>query len=194
MFRAICIKNGQKIKKGEIVKAFQGFGSGIHYYKRGRFSLNTPTEKFNEFFVPFRDHYVVEKPSKKRWFSKKPKRCFLKVEFRNIPDQLLIALYNHVFSYIELIRQVSPELVMTFSYSIVSTLERLEYLYYHLSEKEFLEAVQDSEQVFLGIYKTALSIEIEMLPKLQAHNELLENFKQENAILKNFYDDLNRKF
>lgn len=194
MFRAICIKNGEKIRKGEIVKAVQGFGPGIHYYKGCRFSLNTPTEKFNEYFVPFRDHYVVEKPPKKRMFSRKPKRCFLKVEFRNIPDDMLVALYNHVFSYIELIRQVSAELVLTFSYSIVSTLERLEYLYYHLQPKDFLEAVKDSEQVFLGIYKTALSIELEMIPKLQAHNELLENFKQENAILKNFYDDLNRKF
>lgn len=193
MFRAICIKNRESIKKGEIVKAVQGFGPGIHYYKGCRFSLNTPTDKFNEYFVPFRNHYVVEKPPKKR-LLRKPKRCFLKVEFRDISDELLVLLYNHVFSYIEYIRQISPELIQTFSYSIVSTLERLEFLYYHLPEKEFKEAIVDSEQVFLGIYKTALSIEVELIPKLQNHNELLANFKQENAILKNFYEDLNRKF
>ena len=192
MFRAICIKRTENIKKGEIVKAVQGFGPGIHYYKGCRFSLNTPTEKFNECFVPFRNYYVVEKPLVKR-FLRKPKKSFLKVEFKDIPDELLISLYNYVFSYIELVKQVSPELIQTFNYSIVSTLEKLEYLYYHLTQEEFLEAIKDSEQVFISIYKTALSIEVEVINKLQDHNELLANFKQENAILKNFYDDLNSK-
>lgn len=192
MFRAICIKRSDRFKKGEIVKAWQGFGSGIHYYKGHRFSLNTPEEKFDEYFVPFKNYYIVEKPPIKRRF-RKPKRNFLKVEFKDISDDLLVALYNNVFSYIEAIKQITPELLFTFSYSIVSTLEKLECLYHALPPEQFLEAVEDSEQVFLGIYKTALSIELETLPSFKTHNEMLENFKQENAILKNFYDDLNRK-
>lgn len=192
MFQAICIKRSDTFKKGEVVKVVRGFGPGIHCYRGCRFSLNTPEEKFNECFMPFKNTFIVEKPPKKRYF-RKPKKCFLKVEFKGISDEVLCELYNCAFSYIELIKRMSPELILTFSYSIASTLERLEYLYYNLPAEDFLEAVRDSEQVFAGVYKTALTIELEVIPKLQDHNELLESFKQENAILKNFYDDLNRK-
>ena len=104
----------------------------------------------------------------------------------------MVELYNHVFSYIELIKQVNKELIFTFNYSIVSTLEKLEFLFNTLPNDQFIEAVKDAEQVFLGIYKTALSLEVEALPKQTDYNQLLENFKQENMILGTFFDELNK--
>jgi len=62
-----------------------------------------------------------------------------------------------------------------------------------LPEYKFLEAVKDAEKVFEGIYKTALSIELDLLPKAEDYQQLYENFKNENEILKNFFDELNKK-
>lgn len=193
MLRAICIKDSDNFQKGEIVKAVQGFGPGIHYYKGCRFNLNASREEFEKHFMPFKNSYSIEKPPKQRYF-RRPKRCFMNVVFRDISDEHLVILYNCIFSYVELVRQMSPDLIQTFNYSIVSTIEKLEYLYYQLPIQSFIEAVQDSEDVFIGIYKTATSIEREIIPKIQNHDEILESFKQENAILKNFYEELNSNF
>lgn len=190
MFRGICIKRCDGFQKGEVVNAWQGFGTRIYFFRGFKFGLNMPAKRFEEHFMAFRNYYIVEKPPIKRRF-RKPKPCYLKVEFKDISDALLVDLYNYVFSYIELTRQISPELIQTFSYSIVSTLEKLEFLYTVLPEFKFIEAIKDAEQVFLGIYKTALSIEIEALPKTEDYNQLLENFKQENMILGSFFKQLN---
>ena len=101
----------------------------------------------------------------------------MRIEFKDISDRLLVDLYNYIFSYLELTKQISPELIQTFNYSIVSTLEKLEFLYTVLPETKYLEAIKDAEQVFAGIYKTAISIELETLPKMEDYNQLLENFK-----------------
>lgn len=190
MVRAICIKRCDVFQKGEVVKAWQGFGNKIYFFRRFKFGFNMPQARFEEHFVAFRNYYIVEKPPIKRRF-RKPKACYLKVEFKNISDALLVDLYNNIFSYIELTRQISPELIQTFSYSIVSTLEKLEFLYTVLPEEKFLEAIKDAEQVFLGIYKTALSIEVEALSAEKDYNQLLENFKQENMIIGSFFKQLN---
>ena len=190
MVRAICIKRCDVFQKGEVVKAWQGFGNKIYFFRRFKFGFNMPQARFEEHFVAFRNYYIVEKPPIKRRI-RKPKACYLKVEFKNISDALLVDLYNNIFSYIELTRQISPELIQTFSYSIVSTLEKLEFLYTVLPEEKFLEAIKDAEQVFLGIYKTALSIEVEALSAEKDYNQLLENFKQENMIIGSFFKQLN---
>lgn len=192
MFRAICIKKCDDFRKGEVVKAWQGFGTGVHFYKGLKFSVNMSQKKFAEHFVAFRNYYIIEKPPVKRRF-RRPKPSFLRIEFKDIPDALLIELYNHIFSYIELTKQISPELIQTFNYSVVSTLEKLEFLYTVLPQYKFQEAIKDAEKVFEGIYKTALSIELDLLPKAEDYQQLYENFKNENEILKNFFDTLNKK-
>lgn len=192
MFRAICIKKCDTFRKGEVVKVWQGFGTSIHFYKGLKFGLNMEQKRFEEHFMVFRNYYIVEKPPVKKRF-RKPQRSFLKVEFKDISDALLVDLYNYIFSYIELTRQISPELIFTFNYSIISTLEKLEFLYTVLPELKFLDAIKDAEQVFLGIYKTALSIELDALPKSEDYHELYENFKQENQILGKFFEELNKK-
>lgn len=190
MFRAICIKNCDNFIKGEVVNGWQGFGN-IYFFKGFKFGLNMPQGRFQEHFAAFRNYYIVEKPPIKRRF-RRPKPAFLRVEFNGISDDLLVDLYNYIFSYIELTKQLNPELIQTFNYSIVSTLEKLEFLYTVLPEPKYLEAVKDAEQVFLGIYKTALSIEMETLPKTADYNQLLENFKQENMILGSFFKEMNK--
>ena len=192
MFRAICIKKCEDFRKGEIVKAWQGFGTGVHFYKGFKFSINMSQKKFTEHFMPFKSYYIIEKPPIKRRF-RKPKPSFARIEFKEIPDHLLVELYNHIFSYLELTKQMSPELIQTFNYSVVSTLEKLEFLYTVLPEYKFEEAIQDASKVFEGIYKTALSIELDLLPKEEDYQQLYENFKNENEILKNFFDTLNKK-
>lgn len=191
MFKAICIKKFSGFYSGEIVKVVKGIGPNVHFYKGCHFSLNTPKEKFEEHFLPFKNYYIVERPPKKIFFFI-PKKSFLRVEFKDISDRALQQLYICVFSYIEYIKAISPELIQAFSYSIISTLEKLEYLYPQLTEAEFIEAVQDSEQVFEGIYKTALTMELELIPSLQKQSDVLKQFKQENAILKQFYEDFNK--
>lgn len=192
MFRAICIKKCDEFRKGEVVKAWQGFGTSIHFYRGLKFGLNMSQQRFEEHFAAFRNYYIVEKPPLKKRF-RRPKQSFLRVEFKDISDAMLVDLYNYVFSYLEITKQISPDLILTFNYSIVSTLEKLEFLYTVLPEPKFLEAVKDAEQVFLGIYKTALSIEMDMLPKAQDYQQLYENFKMENQILGKFFEELNKK-
>lgn len=192
MFRAICIKKCEDFLKGEVVKAWQGFGTGIHFYRGLKFGVNMSQKKFEEHFVAFRNYYVIEKPPIKKRF-RRPKPSFLRIEFKGISDALLVDLYNHIFSYLELTKQISPELIQTFNYSVVSTLEKLEFLYTVLPEYKFLEAIKDAEKVFEGIYKTALSIELDLLPKTENYHQLYENFKKENEILRNFFDELNKK-
>lgn len=192
MFRAICIKKCEDFRKGEVVKAWQGFGTGIHFYRGLKFSVNMSQKKFTEHFMAFRNYYIIEKPPVKKRF-RRPKPSYLRIEFKEISDALLVDLYNHVFSYLELTKQISPELIQTFNYSVVSTLEKLEFLYTVLPEHKFLEAIKDAEQVFEGIYKTALSIELDLLPKAEDYQQLYENFKKENEILKNFFEELNKK-
>ena len=190
MFRAICIKRCDSFEKGEVVNAWQGFGK-IYFFRGLKFGLNMSQKRFEEHFTAFRNYYIIEKQPIKRRF-RKPKPCYLRVEFRDISDALLVDLYNYVFSYLELVKQINPELIQTFNYSIVSTLEKLEFLYTVLPELKYLEAIKDTQQVFLGIYKTALSIELETLPKMEDYNQLLENFKQENMILGSFFKELNK--
>ncbi len=192
MFRAICIKKCDEFRKGEVVKAWQGFGTRIHFFRGFKFGFNMSQKRFEEHFTAFRNYYVVEKPPIKKRF-RRPKKSYLQVEFKDISDELLVDLYNHVFSYLELIKKMSPELILTFNYSIISTLEKLEFLYTILPEPEYLEAIKDAEQVFQGIYKTALSIELDMLPKAEDYHELYENFKNENQILGKFFEELNKK-
>lgn len=192
MFRAICIKKCEDFLKGEVVKAWQGFGTGIHFYRGLKFGVNMSQKKFEEHFVAFRNYYVIEKPPIKKRF-RRPKPSFLRIEFKGISDALLVDLYNHIFSYLELTKQISPELIQTFNYSVVSTLEKLGFLYTVLPEYKFLEAIKDAEKVFEGIYKTALSIELDLLPKTENYHQLYENFKKENEILRNFFDELNKK-
>lgn len=192
MFRAICIKKCDDFRKGEVVKAWQGFGTRIYFYKGFKLGLNMSQKRFEEHFAAFRNDYVVEKPPIKRRF-RRPKQSFLRVEFKGISDVLLVDLYNSIFSYLELTKQISPELILTFNYSITSTLEKLEFLYTVLPEPKFIEAIKDAEQVFVGIYKTALSIELDMLPKAEDYEQLYQNFKNENEILGKFFEELNKK-
>ena len=189
-FKAICIKGGEDITQGDIVKAWKGF-SRMYYRKPFRFKVGMTPEEFWEHFVCLNRYYIVEKPTIKRRF-RRPKKQFLRVEFPNISEEQLILLYNCVFSYIELIKQKNPELIQTFNYSIVSTLEKLEYLYGVLSSYEFREAVKDSEQVFKGIYKTAISLELQMFPENMNYNQMLESFKVDNQILGEFFKELNK--
>lgn len=189
-FKAICIKGGEGINQGDIVKAWKGFS--YMYYRKGlRFKVGMELEEFWEHFVCLNSYYIVEKPIMKRRF-RRPKKQFLRIEFPNIPEEQLILLYNCVFSYIELIKQKNPELIQTFNYSIVSTLEKLEYLYGVLSPYEFKEAVKDSEQVFKGIYKTAISLELQAFPEQMNYNQMLESFKVDNRILSEFFKELNK--
>lgn len=190
MFRAICIKRCDGFQKGEVVKAWQGFGN-IYFFRGLKFGLNMSIKRFEEHFTVFRNYYIVEKIPVKRRF-RKPKQSYLRIEFKDISDRLLVDLYNYIFSYLELTKQISPELIQTFNYSIVSTLEKLEFLYTVLPETKYLEAIKDAEQVFAGIYKTAISIELETLPKMEDYNQLLENFKQENMIIGSFFEQLNK--
>lgn len=189
-FKAICIKGGEDITQGDIVKAWKGF-SLMYYRKPFRFKVGMTPEEFWEHFVCLNPYYIVEKPTIKRRF-RRPKKQFLRVEFPNISEEQLILLYNCVFSYIELIKQKNPELIQTFNYSIVSTLEKLEYLYGVLSPYEFREAVKDSEQVFKGIYKTAISLELQMFPENMNYDQMLQSFKVDNRILGEFFKELNK--
>ena len=189
-FKAICIKGGEGIAQGEIVKAWKSYNR-IYYRKTFRFKVSISPEKFWEHFACLNRYYIVEKPAIKRRFLR-PKKQFLRVEFPNISEQQLILLYNCAFSYIELIKQKNPALIETFNYSIVSTLEKLEYLYQNISPYEFNEAVKDSEQVFKGIYKTAISLELQTFPQTMNQSQLLESFKLDNQILGEFFKELNK--
>lgn len=190
MVQAICIKNCEGINKGEIVKAWQVWGR-VHFYKGFRVGINLTKQKFEEHFTGFNSYYIVEKLPQKRRF-RKPKQVYLRVDFRGISKTLLVELYNHVFSYIELIKQVNKELILTFNFSIVSTLEKLEFLYSSLPEQKFHEAIKEAEKVFIGIYNTALSLEAQALPKETDYNRLLAEFKQDTSIISSFFDELNR--
>ena len=180
-FKAICIKGGEGIAQGDIVKAWKSFNI-MFYRKAFRFKVGMSPEQFWEHFVCLNRYYIVERPKKQ----------FLRVEFPNISEEQLILLYNYAFSYIELIKQKNPDLIQTFNYSIVSTLEKLEYLYGVLSPYEFNEAVKDSEQVFKGIYKTAISLELQTFPQNMNYSQMLQNFKVDNQILGEFFKELNK--
>lgn len=190
MLHAICIKHCDGFQKGDVVKAWQGFGNRIYFFSKRKFGFNMSPDRFEAHFVAYRNYYIIEKPPIKKRF-RKPKRCYQKIEFKGISDRVLIELYNHVFSYIELTRQISPIIIQAFSYSIISTLERLEFLYRTLPESQYLEAINDAEQVFTGVYKTALGIEIQTLPSMGSDEQLLENFRQENKIIGSFFKQLN---
>lgn len=189
-FKAICIKGGEGIAQGDIVKAWKSFNI-MFYRKAFRFKVGMSPEQFWEHFVCLNRYYIVEKPTIKRRF-RRPKKQFLRVEFPNISEEQLILLYNYAFSYIELIKQKNPDFIQTFNYSIVSTLEKLEYLYGVLSPYEFNEAVKDSEQVFKGIYKTAISLELQTFPQNMNYSQMLQNFKVDNQILGEFFKELNK--
>lgn len=192
MTRAICIKGYEDMKKGDIVNAWQGFNGNMLYHRGFKVKLSIPPSQFNEHFIAFRDYYIIQKLGIKRRFRKQ-KNEYVRVEFKNAPDYVLVELYNCVFSYLELIKRKNPELIESFNYSIITTLEKLEHLYTIVPTNRFIEAVKHSEQVFKGIYKTALSIEIELLPKAEDYNQLLESFKMDNNILGNFFKELNGK-
>lgn len=191
MFRAICIKNHDNIKKGEIVRAWQSLNMNMHYWKGMKLKRNVEETFFYKHFCVFKNSYSIEKPGVKRRF-RKPKADYLNVTFKNISDDMLVLLYNCVFSYIEQVRQISPELILTFSYSIVTTLEKLEYLYKVLPPERFKEAIMHSEEVFREIYKTALGIEIESTPTAEDYEMLLKGFKADNDILVSFFNQLNK--
>lgn len=189
MFRAICIRGHNGIIKGEIVRVWQDFNKNVHYQKGLKIGFNIPRDEFYEHFIEFRNYYIVEKPEIKRRF-RKPKKDYLRVEFRNISDEILIQIYNCAISYVELTKQVNPDLIQTFNYSIVSTLEKLEYFYRTLPTPKFIEAVTYSEQVFKGIYKTALNLDL--TAQSENYEELLKGFKGENDILATFFEQLNK--
>lgn len=191
MFKAICIKSYEGIRKGELINAWYGLNNKIYYFRGFKLNLSMTQETFEKHFMSFNNYYVVEKPEVKRRF-RKPKKEYLRVEFRAIPEKLLIELYNNVFSYIELSKQIDPGLIQTFSYSIVTTLEKLEHLYTVLPGDKFLEAVRSAEQVFRGMYKTALSIEISIIPGEESHEQLLRQFKEDAAIVGSFFKELNK--
>lgn len=190
MFRAICMKQYEHFEPDEIVNVFFSFGKvHIMRIKGLKLSLNLTLTQFEKFFMILRNTYVVEKPPIKKRF-RRPKPDYLRVEFKDIPDSLLILLYKKVFSYLERSKQLNVDIIQTFNYSIVSTLEKLEFLYNTLPEAQFIEAVEDAEQVFKGIYETAQSIENEQLSSEENYQQLLENFKQENQILGQFFKEM----
>ena len=162
MFRAICIRGHNGIIKGEIVRVWQDFNKNVHYQKGLKIGFNIPRDEFYEHFIEFRNYYIVEKPEIKR----------------------------RAISYVELTKQVNPDLIQTFNYSIVSTLEKLEYFYRTLPTPKFIEAVTYSEQVFKGIYKTALNLDL--TAQSENYEELLKGFKGENDILATFFEQLNK--
>ncbi|WP_054742251.1 hypothetical protein [Cellulosilyticum ruminicola] len=190
MVKAICIKSYKGMKKGEIINAWYGFNGNVHYFKGFKPYFNILESDYKTYFTSFNNYYVVEKPEIKRRF-RKPKKDYLRVEFRNISPQALVSLYNHVFSYIELTKQIDEGIVKTFSYSIVTTLEQLEQLYTILPEDKFLEAVISAEQVFKGMYKTALGIDIALMSKPENYEQLLKQFKKDVNIVGNFFNELN---
>lgn len=190
MLKAICIKSYRGIIKGEVINTWYGFNGNIHYLKGFKPYFNMPETDFKTYFTSFNNYYVVEKPEIKRRF-RKPKKDYLRVEFRGISASTLVALYNHVFSYIELTKQIDEGLIKTFSYSIVTTLEKLQQLYMILPDDKFLEAVQSAEQVFKGMYKTALGIDISLMSKPENHEQLLKQFKEDVNIMGSFFNELN---
>lgn len=191
MFKAICIKSYKGIRKGELINAWYGFNDNIYYFRGFKIYLNMTQKEFDQYFMPFNNYYIVQKPDVKRRF-RKPKKEYMRVEFKHIPQPLLVELYNCVFSYIELARQIDPGLIQTFSYSIITTLEKLEHLYTVLPGDKFLEAIRSAEQVFKGMYKTALSIDIELLPKSEDYEQLLKQFKEDAEIVGGFFKELNK--
>ncbi len=191
MFKAICIKSYNGIRKGEIINAWYGFNNNIYYFKGFKINLNMTHKEYEQHFMNFTNYYIVAKPEIKRRF-RKPKQEYLRVEFRHIPQPLLVELYNCVFSYIELSKKIDPGLIQTFSYSIITTLEKLQHLYTVLPEDKFLEAVRSAEQVFKGMYKTALSIEISLLPRSEDYEQLLKQFKEDAEIVGGFFKELNK--
>lgn len=190
MLKVICIRSYRGIRKGELINAWYGFNNKVYYFKGFKLNLNMTEEDFDKHFTSFNNYYIVEKPEVKRRF-RKPKKEYLRVEFRHIPERLLVELYNCVFSYIELTKQIDPGLIQNFSYSIVTTLEKLQHLYTVLPEDKFLEAIRSAEQVFKGMYKTALSIEISLIPKSEDYEQLLKQFKEDTEIVGSFFKELN---
>lgn len=190
MLKAICIKSYRGMIKGEIINVWYGFNGNIHYFKGLKPYFNMLEGDFKTYFTSFDNYYVVEKPEIKRRF-RKPKKDYLRVEFKNISTRALVALYNHVFSYIELTKQIDEGLIKTFSYSIVTTLEKLQHLYTILPEDKFLEAVASAEQVFKGMYKTALSIDISLMSRPENYDQLLKQFKEDTNIVGSFFNELN---
>lgn len=192
MFKAICIKKYGDFVKGDVVRAWKGFGNNIYFYKGVNIKINISEPEFMAHFTIFRRVYIIEQPPTKKRFQK-PRKNFYNADFREVPENLLIEMYRYIFSYIEQTKQINPELILTFSFSIVSTLEKLKQLYKILTPEEFLEAVKSSEQVFLGIYKTALGMEIERELGSEGVKGQFEEFKSDNEILGNFYKELNKK-
>lgn len=193
MFRAICMQHYEQFEPDDIVTVFVSFGK-VHLMKtKGlKIKFNLTLTQFERFFMILKNSYVVEKPPIKKRF-RRPKPCYLRVEFEDISEDVLILLYKKVFSYIERSKRLNVDIIQTFNYSIVSTLEKLEFLYQTLPKAQFIEAVEDAEQVFKGIYETAQSIESEQLPSEENCKQLLENFKQENQILGQFFKEMGKK-
>ena len=191
MYKAICIKRYKNFNKGDMIKVAYSFGDKIYYLKGFKVGYNLSREEFETYFLSFNNYFIVAKPDLKRRF-RKPKPQQLKVVFNNISEKALKELYNNVFSYIELSRQIDPGLIISFNYSIVSTLEKLQSLYTVLSEEKFIEAVRSSEQVFRGLYKTALGIDISSEATSKNYEKVLKQFQQDSDILGSFFEELNK--
>ncbi len=183
--KVVCIKDTTGIFRGEVVVAFKSFNK--MFYKKGmnvKVAVN-PIEFWKNFMV-LSPYYIVEKPPIKKRF-RKPKRQFLKVEFRGIKDRQLALLYTCAFAYVEYLKHESPMFIQEFNYSVVSTLEKLEQLYYKLPEHKFDEAIINCEQVFKEIYKMAIEFESQAINGGNAGQELLNSFMEDNKILSEFF-------
>ncbi len=189
MQRVICIKSCKPFDKGDVVTAFK-FGNSIRLFSG--FSLGWSIEEtaFNKHFMPFRSYYIVEKPPVKKRF-RPPKRAFLRIEFKDMPEDILREMYNNIYSYLELTKMINNDLIISFNYSIVTTFEKLEYLYDVLTKQEFKEALQDAGKVFEGIYITAVTVQQNSKPSPEEYYKVYDSFKEDNKILAEFFKVIN---
>lgn len=191
--KAICIIPYKDIKLFEVVKVFDIFGR-IHLKKLQelKFSFNVSLMQYQKHFLPLIPLYSIQQPIIKKRF-RRPKVHYYTAYFYGISDDSLVELAKRVFYYLEMCKQINPELIQTFNYSIESTLKNLEVLFKTLPESQFVEAILDSEQVFKGVYDTALSIESKQISLDEGNQTLLDNFKKNNQIIGQFFNELNNK-
>ena len=187
--KVVCIKNTPNIYKGEIIVAWKIFNR--MFYRRGvNVNIAVDPVEFWKSFMELKPYYIVERqPIKKRF--RKPKRQFLRVEFKDISDRQLALLYTCAFVYIDLLKSMNPVFIQEYNYSIVSTVGKLEELYYKLSEYQFDQAIINCEQVFKEIYKMALEFEEKSVNGDKTSKELLDSFMQDNKILSEFFKGMN---
>ena len=183
--KVVCIKDTTNICRGEVVIAFKTFDK-MFYRKGMNVKIAVEPIEFWKNFMVLSPYYIVEKPVVKKRF-RKPKKQFLRVEFKGIKDRQLALLYTCAFSYVEYLKKKNPVFIQEFNYSVVSTLEKLEQLYYRLPEHKFDEAIINCEQVFKEIYKMAIDFEGKALNADQDSQELLHDFMVDNKILSEFF-------